>query len=264
MLETEWREKLVRAELSLSGQVACNKLLIFVSLVFAGLSLLLAAGIGYLLGRQANREVTPATDLQAWPMQHALQKNDSYQALQNLLCISLCQAGVAATISTASSKAVTDPHILQARNEVAEAEAPAEEPEGSSPAEDTAARLNSVLQDPSETVLQPRLGSRDGLVPVSSDTHFRVELPRQRVPPSMRLMHLLLTTKHSLVIYLLSRELPGVFHVDSSSSPYLKDPCHNADLFRMCAGDANMVSVLLYTESHLIKLVSLCLLCEIA
>ena len=54
MLEDQWRESLVRAELNLNGQVAANKLLILVALFFAGLSLLLAAGLGYLLGRHTN------------------------------------------------------------------------------------------------------------------------------------------------------------------------------------------------------------------
>lgn len=54
MLENQWRESLVRAELNLNGQVAANKLLILVALFFAGVSLLLAAGLGYLIGRHTN------------------------------------------------------------------------------------------------------------------------------------------------------------------------------------------------------------------
>lgn len=57
MLEPEWRELLVRAELNLNSQVACNKLLIFFALLFAGLSLLLAASLGFLLGRQSTPQV---------------------------------------------------------------------------------------------------------------------------------------------------------------------------------------------------------------
>ena len=54
MLDSQWRESLVRAELNLNGQVAANKLLILVALFFAGVSLVLAAGLGYLIGRHAN------------------------------------------------------------------------------------------------------------------------------------------------------------------------------------------------------------------
>ena len=54
MLEDRWRDSIIRADLNLSGQVACNKLLIFVSTIFAGISLLLAVALGYVLGQRNN------------------------------------------------------------------------------------------------------------------------------------------------------------------------------------------------------------------
>lgn len=61
MQQSEWKDTLLRAELSLNNQVACNKLLIFFALLFAGSSLLLAAALGYLLGRQAATKVPSFT-----------------------------------------------------------------------------------------------------------------------------------------------------------------------------------------------------------
>lgn len=53
MHEDQWRDSLTRAELNLSGLLSCNKLLAYVTAILASLSLVLAAGLGYVLGRQA-------------------------------------------------------------------------------------------------------------------------------------------------------------------------------------------------------------------
>lgn len=47
-----------------------------------------------------------------------------------------------------------------------------------------ASALNSVSAEPPETTLEPRLNSRDGLVPVPSDRHVKVVFSSASFPAS--------------------------------------------------------------------------------
>ena len=146
MGDAGFRESLLASQATVHTLLSCNKLLILVTAIFAGIALLLAGAFGYVLGRLSKAQFPPQVTL--------------YASGPSGSCMKALIAGQLLRIQGLQVSETREPVTL------------------SNGAADTIAadsRQHSVTQDPSENVLQPRLGSKDALRPVPS-TYVRVEI----------------------------------------------------------------------------------------
>ena len=65
MGDAGFRESLLASQATVHALLSCNKLLISVTAIFAGIALLLAGAFGYVLGRLSNAQPQPQVTLYA-------------------------------------------------------------------------------------------------------------------------------------------------------------------------------------------------------
>lgn len=88
-MESDFRERLLRAEAAHLAALTCNKLILATAAVFAGIALLLSGLLGFLLGRLAQKEEVQLSFACCTSLQPSSRASDASSRLRQSFCCEL-------------------------------------------------------------------------------------------------------------------------------------------------------------------------------